>query len=419
MAPGGKSAMSDNNSGPGPDFSLEPSLDPQLWVVRHRATGIVFRFLLLSDDDKLDQNLTFAFERGPASDVDPATLLQSAFEAARRYKAAVRTPLRADIRLTGLEPTIFGTLAPIEGSDAAALSGSVAWTVPPQVRIGSRFTLDAAGRIDVVPDPPDHAGKAQRELYDEVRVKARELSSVGDNQLGDLAGPANRFLEALPERIEDASLVRLWSRGNTLRLRLAAHDAAAASTEPTEPGRLTELAASVLRDVVETFNAFINGDATGRELDQRRLGPQDHDDALTAVEAAAPLVEAVAGSGIATPAAEEALTEQLAAARAASSSDVDGGRAPAAARNTLGNFFSKLAHHAYVLIRGEGWFAWDKVRGFVYISGVTAAYTNREEVIKFVVDNAGQMKVLLEQVFHNPALLQIIDAIVEAGKYMG
>jgi hypothetical protein len=67
--------MSGDNSGPASskddDFSLEPSLNPQLWVVRHRATGNAFRFLLL-DNDKLDQNLTFGFERNPASDVDNA-----------------------------------------------------------------------------------------------------------------------------------------------------------------------------------------------------------------------------------------------------------------------------------------------------------------------------------------------------------
>jgi hypothetical protein len=94
--------MSGDNSDPASskddDFSLEPSPHPQLWVVRHRATGNVFRFLLLGDD-KLE-NLTFSFERNPASDVDPATLLQSSFEAALRYKAAgsAPLPLRADIR---------------------------------------------------------------------------------------------------------------------------------------------------------------------------------------------------------------------------------------------------------------------------------------------------------------------------------
>jgi hypothetical protein len=116
-------------------------------------------------------------------------------------------------------------IAATERSDTAALSGSVAWTVPPQASAGSQFTIDASGRIDLIPDPPDHTDEAQRELYDEVRLKARELSNVGDNQLGDLAGPANLFLAALPERLEDASIVRLWSRGNTLRLRLAAHGA--------------------------------------------------------------------------------------------------------------------------------------------------------------------------------------------------
>src|SRR5262249_2564046 len=142
---------------------------------------------------------------------------------------------------------------------------------------------------------------------------------------------------------------------------------------------------------------------------------RERDEALVAVEAAAPLVEAVAGSDIATPAAKEAVAEQLAAARAAiPSSEVDEGRAAAVARNTLGNFFLKVVE--------EVKFAWEQSRSAAYkagtVTGLATVYGYRDEIIKFVVDNAAQLKVFLEQAFHNPALLRFIDALVEASQNM-
>src|SRR5262249_49829681 len=154
-----------------------------------------------------------------------------------------------------------------------------------------------------------------RELYAEVRHKALALSAVGGNQLGDLSGPSALFLAATPERIEDVLIVRLWSRGNTLRRRLQAPEIAVTSSEPFDPARLTPLVAQLLGDLIETFNVFIAGDPKGRELDQVRLGPQDRNAAIAMVGAAVPIVEAVKTSeGLATAVAKEALVEQVEAA---------------------------------------------------------------------------------------------------------
>jgi hypothetical protein len=93
-------------------------------------------------------------------------------------------------------------------------------------------------------------------------------------QLWDhLSEPISRFLEAAPERIELASITRLWSRGNTLRLRLKAHETAASLSDRTDPALMTAMVAEALRDLVETHNVFIVGDPKGRDLDQIRIGP--------------------------------------------------------------------------------------------------------------------------------------------------
>lgn len=125
-----------------------------------------------------------------------------------------------------------------------------------------------------MPDPPVADG-LQRETYLEVRYKAAMLADIGHNQLGHLSQPIDRFLAAAPERIEEVSITRLWSRGNTLRRQLKAHEMVATSADPTDPARLTPRAAALLGDLVEVFNVFIVRDPKGRELDDVRLGPKD------------------------------------------------------------------------------------------------------------------------------------------------
>ncbi len=206
------------------------------------------------------------------------------------------------------------TRAPATEDDLALINA-----LPQQITTATQFIMSGDGRIDLLPDPPDQtviADAAQREQYGEVRTKALALSGIGHNQLGDLSDPVSKFLSVAPEQIEQISIRRLWSRGNTLRRRLAAHDIAASSGDVSDPARLPPLVAESLRDLVETYNIFIIGDPKGRELDQVRLGPQERDAALAVVDVAARIVEAVQVSeGVATVAAIEALSEQVESAQ--------------------------------------------------------------------------------------------------------
>jgi hypothetical protein len=214
-------------------------------------------------------------------------------------------------------------------------------SIPRQVPAASQFALDAEGHIDLVPDPPDYALLAfdsQREIYQEVRRKALALSALGHNQLADLSVPIGRFLAAAPERIEDISITRLWSRGNTLRLRLKAHDTAGPSADYTDPAHLPSLVAETLRDVVETYNIFMAGDPRGRELDHVRLGPQERYAAVATLDVASRIVSAVkASGGLATTTAVEALAEQVEAAHTAPPG-IEGDQAIDLSRKTSSNF---------------------------------------------------------------------------------
>jgi DNA-binding XRE family transcriptional regulator len=296
--------------------------------------------------------------------------------------------------------------------------------IPRQITAATQFTLDAHGALDLVPDPPGHTpltDAIQRLHYEETRHKALELASLGNNHLGDLSGPVERFLTAAPPRIEDVSIGCLWSRGNTLRRRVKAHQAAVSKTssEPTDPARLPALVAEMLHDLVETYNVFIVGDPRGRELDQVRPGPQERIDATKIAEAAAPIVSALREmEGVATPKAVEALNEQVDSALGALA-DIDGDQASDQARKTTSNFVAEMLRVTYALVRTETSFGSKEIRAGIYrASGpaaIGAAYVYRAEILTFVIDNADRLKIFVEQAFHNPVLSRIIDVILQAG----
>ena len=67
----------------------------------------------------------------------------------------------------------------------------------------------------------------------------------------------------------------------------------------------------------------------------------------------------------------------------------------------------------------EGGFAWKEIRAGTYrAAGPTAigtAYIYRHELIAFISVHAEALKVFVEQAFHNPVLVRIIDIISKFG----
>jgi hypothetical protein len=305
-------------------------------------------------------------------------------------------------------------------------------SIPQQERTGTRFAVDAQGRIDVVRIPPT-TDELQRFHYGEMRYKAAALAALGQ-MLGDVALPSNRVLEALPERMEDASVDKLWSRANTLRRRHDAHVRALDNNLGPDPAHLDALVAAHVGDFVDSFNVYVLGDPRALELDSARLGPQDREAARKVAALAAPIARAASElQAPTTPAAQEALTEQVGAAIDAPD-DINGDQAAELARKTMGNFVSELLRRAYAPIaklgaaaRTEALFAQKEFRsGFYRASGTgvfavasAAAYANWPEISAFVVRNADALKDFVTALFHNPRLVEIIDLIVQAAKHLG
>jgi hypothetical protein len=220
--------------------------------------------------------------------------------------------------------------------------------------------------------------------------------------------------------MEAVSIASLWSRGNTLRRRFRAHESAGRSADPTDPARLPPLVAEILGDLVDTYNVFMIGDPTGRDLDQVRLGPQERDFARTVVDAALPIVEAVqASDGVATTEAVGALTEQIqAACDAASSPDVNSDQAVELGRKTISNFVVELLRRSYSSILALPGMTLKDARAGIVGTAAWEALVHHQELIKIVAQNADKLKAFVDQAFQNPDLARIIDIIAQGSAFV-
>jgi hypothetical protein len=188
--------------------------------------------------------------------------------------------------------------------------------------------------------------------------------------------------------------------------------------EQSDPARIPALVAEQHRDLVETYNVFIIGDEKGRELDQIRIGPQERVAANDALNAAMPIIEAVeAAEGVATARAIETLRDH-AHAELTATSGIDGDQAAEVSRRTNANFVVAMLRAAYIAVRklgGEGGVAWKEIRAGVYRAAGPAAigsgYVYHNEIVAFVSTHAESLKMFVEQTFHNPALVRIVDLI--------
>ena len=77
----------------------------------------------------------------------------------------------------------------------------------------------------------------------------------------------------------------------------------------------------------------------------------------------------------------------------------------------------ELLRSAYARVLAEPGFAWKEYRAGVYrgLGGATVAGVASWQAISFVANNAQALKIFAEQAFHNPTLVQIIDAISKLG----
>ncbi len=294
-------------------------------------------------------------------------------------------------------------------------------SLPAQIFAAVQFSEGGAGPIDVVRDPatsdPTEA-EDQREHYTEARRKALHLQSLGGNTLGDLQQPVAQLLEVMPDDMGALSIVKLWHRANTLRKRLVDHELAVERQRPgsePDPAMLAYAAAGPLRDFVESYNIFIVGDAKGRELDRKSLGPGERERDEAAIAAMESVIAALRSTpDVATEAVSEILQELSNAAKSAPKS-LAGDQDVALARDSEGNFLIALICKTYRLIADEVRVATSKgAREKVYATAITTAgVAYLPAAARLIAESFDALKAFASLVYNNPSISQMIDAITQ------
>jgi len=104
---------------------------------------------------------------------------------------------------------------------------------PKQEKNASTFKTEN-GRIGLISERPTNYVENVNDiidLYQELRAKLIALTSVGHNSLGQVQADVETFLAAFPENHEDASIIKIWMRGNNLRARLKSYEAYKANSD--------------------------------------------------------------------------------------------------------------------------------------------------------------------------------------------
>jgi hypothetical protein len=316
--------------------------------------------------------------------------------------------------------------------------------LPQQERFAHRFNGLASEPIDLA--RPDDAtdrlqdGPDRQEDYTDIRLKTEDLAALGTNRLGHLAAALER-LRSLPNAVADTRAQSFWSVANTLRIKLAGHEAAEAhhTSNHARPDyekdeRLLEaLVGDGLKDLVQTINAFVLGDPSLMDRDAARPGPQETQIAHREAELIAPVVADVSREpDLATRDASGAVADELVktATTGASLAERQGAEA---GRRSIRNFVAALLRRAYVPIKkagpgaaAEAAFAWKEMRSGFYkkagevtlIGGVAGAaiwLTGQWAVIaEFVAHHAAALSAYAASAFpNNPAVVRIIEAIAK------
>ena len=287
-------------------------------------------------------------------------------------------------------------------------------TLPTQELSATTFSIGADGRIHVAPDPPGLAPASdieQEAVYSELRQKTQDLLTAGHNILGATKVPLERFLESLSANMSEASMTIIWLRGNSLRSILRAHEEVK-NFGDMHPDKLDMGVGERIKDVVEAFNVFVLGDAKGRALDIKRLGPEERATCDEAIQLANPIIEN--SHEIASESAETALREQSRVASTAPKT-FEGDQVVGLARESSSNFVISVLRYGYDaskrILGSEFRSAWQYGRKALYVQLAAKAVQEKELIIQFVVRRCSELQSYVNTVLDNPTLEKVASFI--------
>lgn len=184
--------------------------------------------------------------------------------------------------------------------------------VPPPVSRATAYGLNGEGKLDPLPHyDQQHLRdlQDQRRAYADMREAALELHQEGQRLGPKLLPKLDRFIDAVPERFEEAKAWPIWSAATALRTLYWKHKAVAENPEP-DVAKLDPAVAVDLRGFLDIYNVFAFGDDGLRQKDENSISPQERLKAEEQAQLSQPIQKAIVDTvAIRTEATLEEITE--------------------------------------------------------------------------------------------------------------
>jgi hypothetical protein len=288
------------------------------------------------------------------------------------------------------------------------------------------FSPTRKGPLDLVLDPPtDPHDKEQSELYTRIRRQLKKLKDeIPSQERSQVNDAIDDFLENHPDdwdRVEYKKLV--WLSGNSLRALLAQHDSI--KNDPEHYSKLPPSVAEALRNPVQAWSVFVQGDPELALLDYYSLGPQEQQRVRENLKAVGEVVSrASQDRRIMTERAANAVDSTMKSA-SVDSMDVSTKLAQEMADKTSRNLVSQILRKAYLVheaivnpvsdeakaLRADMKKNASYAAGGAMASVALAASHHALPFLEFIATNPILVKQYVVTAFQNVPMGEIVDAI--------
>ena len=295
------------------------------------------------------------------------------------------------------------------------------YSPPTQEADVTQFKLTDNGKITIVSAEADlQFGNPEiKEIYDELRIKAVNLTTHGHNGLGEIHADIVRFAEALPEDALAASVIKVFMRGSGLKSKLLSYEAYRENPELYPIVDLAPGIAPLFRDLIESFTLLVNLTPAMAVLEGKATTQEQYIAQGEALEAIKPALEEV--EQVAEPEATEALEEQVAEGLSAPQ-DQSGRAQRAVAFSSVRNFAISIftpVYHAARYILGD-----DKLpsiaqqlrNGFAYAAGQKLypyLHDRLPAIVEYIKNNAESLTAYAEKIITNQKLHEFIRSMID------
>jgi hypothetical protein len=288
---------------------------------------------------------------------------------------------------------------------------------------GIGFSPTRKGPLDLVRDPPtDPHDREQSELYLRIRRQLRKLKEdIPSQERSQVNDAIDDFLDNHPDdwsKVEYKKLV--WLSGNSLRTLLAQHDSI--KNDPEHYSKFPPSVAEALRNPVQAWSVFVQGDQELALLDYYSLGPREQQQVRENLKAVGEIVSrASEDRRITTKKAASAIDSTMKSA-SKESTDINTKLAQELADKTSRNLFSQIMRRAYLWMdevkdpdsQASRELAASVAKGAAHAAGGLTLLTAGHYAfpfLEFVATNLSVVKQYVVVAFQHSQMSEIVDAI--------